>query len=182
MVRKALIILFLLPVAGAAIMMSCGKTEAYICNFDRVYIDRDSVIPFSKPMTITIEVSNKYARNCFAPVANPFITGCYAMQPPCIKWMNDIKWSTLKMSFDRPMVINGDTLHTGENFLTHPLIDGQNKFKRENGCHNITYTQILGEETVKKMVFDTGLYTMKVYCETTDSRVIENTYTTTYVP
>ncbi|GAA4462796.1 hypothetical protein GCM10023093_10030 [Nemorincola caseinilytica] len=174
MFRKTLFILFVLPVMGAAIMMSCGKADGYICNMNtRFDIERDSVSPRTKPMTIVLEAYQKLTSNCSAPIVNPFLSTSYAMQPACIKWLNDIKWSTLTISFDRPLPMGGDTLHAGANFIDHPLINGRNKFKKETDCHAVTYRQVLSADIVRKIAFDTGIYQMSVHCETSDNRIID---------
>lgn len=175
MFRKTLFLLLLLPMIGAAIIMSCGKSDAYICGIQNFDIEMDTVSPLTKPMTIVIEAYQKVSSNCYVPGIR-LINAAYAMQPPCVKWRNDINWGTIKMSFDKPLPMSGDTLHAGTNFLEHPLINGKNKFKKTTGCWEVTYKQELSGDIVKKIGFDTGAYQVSVHFETTDSRIVDQVF------
>ncbi len=141
-------------------------------------IYQDVPMPATKIMKINATTSSDFT--CMAP-SNPFVNSCYAVPRPCARWKNDVKTSTFHLSFNKWVVVNGDTLLPGKNFLEHALIDGMGRFVREGGCNDLTFMLELNEAILQKVVFDTGYYTAKFKCQTTDGKdlvgeVVNNFY------
>lgn len=179
MLRKILLLVLGLPIIGAVIMASCGKAEGWICELDNFSMEKDSTT--QKTITITLYAYERLGGRCtFMHGDNPFVSSSYAMQPACIKWMNEINQNTINITLDRPLAIDGDTLYVGENFLQHKAINGMSKFQKTVDCRSVSYTQTIMSDAVNKIAFDTGIYNIKVSCATNDNRLLEYSYATTF--
>lgn len=181
MLRRALLLLLVLPVLGIPFLLSCGKYDYYICSFDYLFLKQDTAAPLSGPMTIEMGIHHGYSQTCFAPIADFFVSRSYAMQPNCVNWLNAIDWSTVSLTFSRPLVIDGDTLGQGSNFLEHPLVNGKSKFVTHEACSGIYFDQQLPASLVSKITFDTGTYSVSLSCMTTDKRSITVSTITRFV-
>lgn len=176
-IKLSLIILLYLTVAiFLTVFQSCEDLLSYkasICDIE--FRGLKYQYPDVQPDTMTTEVGfiiSAYPnQTCYIQPTFNLISTCYATTK-CAKWQNEIVQSSFKLTFDKQVIISGDTiLPNTDLFQLSNFINGVQVVKDEFECKDIEYTITFSTDLLSKTLFENGLYNATFTCSTNDSRI-----------
>lgn len=181
MFRKILLLCIAIPVVwliSGAVFSACRQVrvddEAYVCgiSFSADGAKNQDTVLLSSPPTFHISTSAK--GSCMAPnISNPFIANSYAATR-CFNWKNNLIQSSFHLSFDRSILMEGDTIAAGSNVLENYTFSQYAGFKAgPSQCNNQDHDLVIGDTLLQKMSFQPGTYRAYFNCLTTDGRPYE---------
>jgi len=182
MFRKALL-LSLLPVVITLIYAAggCRPTKARICKIVLVPAIKDSS-GFRFPQTrFAFVVHAGHNEFCFATLANPAVSSCYAFTK-CYALQNDIDTSSFQLTFSNRIWTATDTLEPGIDIMSHPVFRKYVPISGEGFQCKYLSCFIYSADTaaVQELMFEEGPYTAIFSCRTTDSIRLESFTTVTF--
>jgi hypothetical protein len=168
-----ILVLYWATIIFMAMFQSCGllSFDATICDIEFRGLER---YPIVQQDTMTTDVS-------FAVIAYPgeigsigptfnLVSTCYATTK-CARWQNRILESTFKMSFDRQVIIAGDTILPDTDLFQLPAFtNGIQILENDRHCKSIDYAIVFGSELLNQISFENGMYTVSFSCSTDDNR------------
>src|SRR5690606_14036484 len=88
----------------------------------------------------------------------------------CAEFQNQLLISSYQISFDRPFVLNEDTIPTNTELLSIPLINSGTDITLEENCDFVDSRIIFRSVLINQMQFETGEYEVTFTCSTSDGR------------
>ncbi|HEX4887630.1 MAG TPA: hypothetical protein VFV37_06245 [Luteibaculaceae bacterium] len=171
--RSKVAFLFLFYLVFTMLLNSCLSYEAKICDISFGPLfgppPNDST-PHQFADRIGFEVA-AWGRDpgmCLNIKAFGF-TEAYATTK-CAKYVNHLVASSFVLSFDRPIVVDNDTLEPGANALSAEGISNLIDVRVEEDCEFVFGRMEWRDELRQKMVFEPGVYRCDFSCETTDGK------------
>lgn len=149
------------------IFHACRKTSR-LCTiqFDSI---PDTGEPDSLISKIHFVVYAYSAPNCCIPGNFSLITPCYAFTV-CQNWQNYLLQKSFNLSFDKSIVVAGDTVSSGDNLFKNLTIASEMEIVRdEYDCKGVRYDITFSDELRNQMTFEEGIYNATFTCMTNDS-------------
>lgn len=108
------------------------------------------------------------SEHCAVPTIQLFNTA-YATTK-CAVFTNSLVKSTYKIFLDRPIVLDGDTIHANTDLLNIPEIYNSTSITLDEDCKFVMSTIVFKQALVNRMTFETGEYVVTFKCATNDTR------------
>ena len=177
MKRKLFLItlLYLTAIISLTIFQSCEDLLSYkasICDieFRGLKYKYPAVQPDPMTTDVGFTVLASPDKTCYIQPTFNLISTCYATTK-CAKWQNEILQSSFKLTFDKQVIISGDTiLPNTDLFQLSSFINGVQVVKDKFECKGIEYTITFSTDLLNKTTFENGLYNVTFTCNTNDSR------------
>ncbi len=175
MTRKILLLLLLLPACLYSLngLLSCKLTpyDAWVCKMT-LYADGKT-----EKDTVDIITTHNLYFTAF-PQATcshwsiPGISTAYASKR-CANWQNGIDSTSIKLTLNRALVCDTDTIAANTNLLSHPSFSRYAAFRKSSGdCAGIVYTLRCTDALLNATLRNTGYYTMYASCSTTNGQLL----------
>ena len=170
-----IILLYLTATISLTVFQSCEDLLSYkasICDIE--FLGLKYKYPDVQPDTMTTDVGFTVVaypnQTCYIQPTFNLNSTCYATTK-CAKWQNEIVQSSFKLTFDKQVIISGDTiLPNTDLFQLSSFINGVQVDKDKFECRGIEYKIIFSTDLLKKTTFEDGLYNATFTCSTNDSR------------
>ncbi len=173
MYRKSLFVYSLLAVVYlSCVLLSCIERtrykDVYACdvNFQSSGSARGDTAIFA-PNTSFMVWANPSV-TCFRPGFQSFINASYATNLKNA-WKTGLLVSSFKLSFDRMMVVEGDTLQPGANLLEQTTFKQYAAFAKDD-LYEMGYKLRISDTLMSKMDFAAEPYIATITGNTTDNR------------
>ena len=170
MIRKAFLLCILMPFCYLAISSCHWNDDEYVCGitFTASGVKQQDTVLLTTPVTFRLSTTAKTI--CAAPLPNPFVFSCYAFKT-CINWQNNVLPSSFRMTLDRSVVLEGDTIAAGTDLLAQPVFKTYVSFKAQaSQCASQGYDLVMNDTLMQKMVFEPGVYKTHIECNTSDNK------------
>lgn len=105
---------------------------------------------------------------CYFPAIQVF-NSAYATTK-CADYQNQLLTSTYQISFDRPFVLNNDTIEHNTDLLGVSEIKALTEIDIEAICNLVSSTIIFKPELIDQIEFEAGEYLVTFKCSTSDNR------------
>lgn len=103
---------------------------------------------------------------CYTPQRLNLLSTCYATKK-CVDWQNQFLESSFKISFNKSMVVSGDTILPGTDIFQVPSIrNGMEIIKSSFDCISIQYLIKFTDDLYTKVGFEKGQYNVTFSCST----------------
>jgi hypothetical protein len=158
------------------VLQSCQDLFTYdasICDIEFRGLT-STTFPDIQPDTMTKDIgfviTSSLGNICSIRPSFNLVTSCYATTK-CAKWQNEFVQSSFKLSFDRQVIISGDTIAPNTDlFKEKAFTKGVEVKKSDFDCKYIKYTITLNSDLQNQTVFEQGIYNVSFTCNTNDSR------------
>ena len=155
------------------ILTSCGLSyDASICDIElrnRVFSSPD-IQPDTMNAQVGFTIIGFPNENCRRPSKIDLSSLLYATTK-CARWQNEIVESSFHLSFDKQVILSGDTISPNTNLLNVPNFrQGVTVLKDDSDCKYIMYTIDLSASLFDNLIFEQGIYSVSVGCNTDDGR------------
>jgi len=156
-------------------LQSCEDLFSYnasICDIELTGLNYKypDVQPDTMTTTVGLRVTAYPNQSCYILPSFNLISTCYATKK-CANWQNEIMQSSFKLSFDKQVIISGDTiLPNTDIFQKSNFTSGIEVKKDDWDCNYIGYTITFGSDLLNQMTFEQGIYNATFTCNTNDNR------------
>lgn len=179
MYRKMLFLCLAMPAITlffGVLLSSCHwNDDEFICGitFSASGVKNKDTVLLGTPVTFRVGTTAKTI--CAAPVfSNPFVSSAYAFKT-CINWQNNMLPTSFRLTFDRSIVLEGDTVAAGADLLSQPVFKQYASFKAQaSQCASQDYDLVINDTLMQKMVFQQGVHKAHFECNTSDNKRYES--------
>lgn len=166
---------------GISTFTSCGellKYDATICDISFGGLNSDFATNSAQPDKFSGRIgfeiqSISKSPTCLLPTIQLF-NSAYATSK-CAVFQNQLLKSSYELSFDRPIILNGDTINSNTNLLAITNIAGNTDINLDEDCKFVTSTIVFRQELIDQIVFELGDYLVTFKCSTSDNKTFLKT-------
>ena len=174
MTQKVIILVVGYFALGIFTFTACvTRYEATICDIQFTAHHYIGVPEHSEPDNFDDEIgfairSKTASQTCYRSDFQVF-NSAYATTK-CAEFQNQLLISTYRMSFDKPFVLNNDTISANTELLSIPAIAAGTDITVKEDCDFVDSRIIFSSVLTNQMQFETGEYEVTFTCSTSDGR------------
>lgn len=179
MTRKVILLVLSYFILGVIGFTACvSRYEATICDVQFTGLYTIGIPDHEEPDTFDDQIgfdirSIESSPTCYLPSLQIF-NSAHATSK-CAEFQNRILTSTYEISFDRPFVLDNDTIHTNTDLLSISDIVSLTEITIDESCNFVDSRIIFKTELIDRIEFETGEYEVTFRCSTSDSRAFTKT-------
>lgn len=175
MTRKILILLLLLPACLYSIngLLSCSLApyDAWVCKMS-LYVDGNTEKDTANMLTVRYLYFTAFPQATCSHWPLPGLNTVYASKR-CANWQNGIDSGSIRLTMNRPLVCDNDTIAANTNLLSHPSFSKYAGFRKSSGdCVGMVYSLRCSDALLNATWQNTGYYTMYASCNTTNGQLL----------
>jgi hypothetical protein len=180
MTRKILLLLLLLPAGLYCLngLLSCTLTpyDAWVCKMD-LYADGKTDKDTVDILPTRYLYFTAFPQTTCGRWSIPGVSTAYANKR-CANWQNGIDSGSIRLSLNRPLICDSDTIAANTNLLSRPSFTRYTRFRKTSGdCSGIVYSLQCTDELLNATLRNTGYYTMYASCNTTNGQLLSDSLT-----
>lgn len=179
MTQKVIILVVGYFALGIFTFTACvTKYEATICDIQFTAHHYIGVPEHSEPDPFGDEIgfairSKPASQICLQPSFQVFSSAQATSK--CAEFQNQLLISSYQMSYDKPFVLNNDTISANTELLSIPAIAAGTDITIEESCDFVDSRIIFSSGLTNQMQFETGEYEVTFTCSTSDGRYFTKT-------